>query len=114
LDEYDYSSPGAYFVTVVTYNHLCILGKVILKVMHPNALGRISQDCWQEIPVHFPDIKIEPFIIMLNHIHGILSIHENNRSRGKIYRTPTSEKFSKPVVGSIPTIIRTYKGAVSR
>ena len=113
LKEYDYASPGAYFVTVVTQNHLCILGKVISGVMQTNTLGRIAQECWQEIPVHFLDIEIEPFVIMPNHIHGIITIHENV-IRGTIYRAPATEKYGRPAVGSIPTIIRTYKASGSR
>jgi REP element-mobilizing transposase RayT len=81
--------------------------------MKSNTLGRIAQKCWQEIPNHFPFIDVEPFVVMPNHLHGIITIHDND-SRGTIYRTITLEKFGKPVVGSIPTIIRTYKAAVSR
>jgi REP element-mobilizing transposase RayT len=119
LEEFDYSSPGVYFVTVVTRGYKCIFGKIIDKEMHIYELGKIVQDCWQEIPVHFSHIDVEPFIVMPNHIHGIITIHENV-GRGTImlaharYRAPTIEKFGKPVIGSIPTIIRTYKAAVSR
>jgi putative transposase len=111
---YDYSSPGAYFVTVVTHKHLCKFGRIISGKMEINALGKIIQDCWVKLPDHFPDIEIEPFVVMPNHIHGIISIYEKDCSRGTIYRAPTPEKFAQPVVGSIPTIIRTYKAAVSR
>jgi putative transposase len=127
LKEYDYTSPGAYFVTVVTQGYKCIFGKIIDKEMHLNVLGKIVQEYWLEILDHFPDIDVEPFVIMPNHIHGIVTIYDNDRS-GTIYRAPTmgdhapvmgehastNEKFGQPVVGSIPTIIRTYKAAVSR
>lgn len=115
LKDYDYSSPGAYFITVVTHKHMCIMGKVISGVMKTNTLGLIAQECWQQIPDHFPNTFIEPFMLMPNHIHGIITIYEDDRST--IYRAPTTittERFGKPVIGSIPTIIRTYKATVSR
>jgi putative transposase len=113
LKEYDYSSPGAYFITVVTHRYKCIFGKIIEKEMQMNDLGMIVRDCWINIPEHFMDIEIEPYVIMPNHIHGIITIHENDR-RGTIYRAPKTEKYGQPVVGSVPTIMRTYKAAVSR
>jgi len=123
----DYSSPGAYFVTVATHNHLCIFRRVISGKMDFNALGKIVQECWLKLPDHFSDIEIEPIVVMSNHIHGIISIYEKD-CRGTIYRAPTTEdhphidadcarkteKFGQPVVGSIPMIIRTFKAAVSR
>jgi putative transposase len=113
LKENDYSSPGAYFVTIMTQDYKCIFGKILGKEMHTNDLGKIAQNCWKEITIHFQNVEVEPFVVMPNHIHGIINIYENDR-RGTIYRAPTTEKFGKPVVGSIPTIIRTYKAAVSR
>jgi len=113
LKEYDYSSPGAYFVTVVTHRYECIFGKIIDQEMQMNDLGRIVQKCWVVLPDHFLDIEIQPFVVMPNHIHGIITIIEKDR-RGTIYRAPTIEKFGQPVVGSIPTIVRTYIAAVSR
>ena len=113
MKEYDYSSPGAYFVTVVTNSHKCIFGKLIDNEMHLYDLGKIAQECWLQLPDHFFDIEVEPFVVMPNHLHGIIIIHENDR-RGTIYRAPTTEKFGQPAVGSISTIMRTYKAAVSR
>ena len=113
LKNYDYTSPGAYFVTVVTQGHKCIFGRIIEKEMHLNDLGKIVKKCWLKIPDHFSCVEVEPFVIMPNHIHGIITIEENDR-RGTIYRAPTTEKFGQPVFGSIPTILRTYKASVSR
>jgi len=113
LRDYDYSSPGAYFVTMVTKGHKCIFGKIIDSVVTMYDLGRIAYDCWFNLTDHFPHIDVNPFIVMPNHVHGIITIIENDR-RGTIYRAPTMEQFGKPVAGSLPTIIRTYKAAVSR
>ncbi len=83
LKEYDYSTPGAYFVTVVANGFNCIFGKVNNEDVTLYDLGKLAYECWREIPNHFPSIDIEPFIIMPNHIHGVLTIHENER-RGTI------------------------------
>lgn len=123
---YDYSQPGAYFVTMVTRDHLCLFGKLINGKIHLDNLGKIVNDCWCQIPNHFNNIEVEPYIVMPNHIHGIITIINNHR-RGTIYRAPTIDnftsqpnnenyldKFGKPVPGSLATVIRTYKAAVSR
>jgi putative transposase len=127
LKDYDYSSPAAYFVTIVTHSYKCVFGKIVDQEFHMNHLGRIVEECWVVLPDHFLGIEIQPYVVMPNHIHGIITIHEND-SRGPIYRAPTTndqlpiaddharkiEKFGQPVVGSLPTIIRAYKAAVSR
>jgi len=120
LKGYDYSQAGAYFVTIVSYGRECLFGDVVEGVMRVNALGRIVQESWDEIPVHFPNTQVNPFITMPNHVHGIVLIFDDIR-RGTIYRAPTThtptqqiEKFGKPTIGSLPTIIRTFKGSVTR
>jgi len=110
---YDYSLPGAYFITIVTQHHKCIFGKIVDNEMYMYNLGEIVQDCWESIPAHFQNLEVIPFVIMPNHLHGIITIHEDDR-RGTIYRAPTKEQYGKPVIGSIPTIMRTYKAAVTR
>jgi REP element-mobilizing transposase RayT len=105
---------------MVTKDYKCVFGKIIDGEMHLNSLGNIVENCWLKIPEHFLGVDVETYIVMPNHIHGIISIFEDNR-RGTIYRAPTkqgnthtSENFGQPVIGSIPTIVRTYKAAVSR
>jgi REP element-mobilizing transposase RayT len=100
-------------VTVVASGFTCIFGKVIYGEIDLNNLGLMAKKYWLQIPDHFPNVEIEPFVIMPNHMHGIITIHENER-RGTIYRAPTEEGFGHPISGSIPTIIRTYKASVSR
>ena len=127
LSGYDYSSPGAYFITIVSQGNKCIFGKIVEKELVFYGLGSIVEDCWHNIPLHFMNVEIEPYVVMPNHIHGIITLNEDDR-RGTIYRAPTRddcvptsddpipqiEQFGKPIAGSIPTIIRTYKAAVSR
>jgi REP element-mobilizing transposase RayT len=109
LPAYDYSSEGAYYVTIVTHHRDCIFGQVVDGEMILNDLGKIADECWCAIPDHFPFVELGAHVIMPNHAHGIIFIR-----RGTIYRAPTQEQFQKPVAGSIPTIIRAYKAAVTR
>ncbi len=124
LEGYDYSQAGAYYVTIVTYHRDCLFGGIVDGEMILNDLGKIADECWRAISEHFPFVELGVYVIMPNHVHGIIVITDvdhradagaSARSRGTIYRAPTTqERFQKPVAGSLPTIIRTYKAAVTR
>lgn len=111
LKEYDYAQPGGYFVTIVTYQRDLLFGEIVDDEMALNDFGKIANECWREIPEHFPNVELGAYVVMPNHVHGIITITDG---RGTIYRAPTQEQFQKPVTGSLPTIIRTYKSAVTR
>jgi REP element-mobilizing transposase RayT len=86
-----------------------------------NKFGLVAKQQWEKLPKRFPNIELGAYMIMPNHTHGIIVImagrgtaenpndHDGESSR----RAPTREQFQKPVKGSIPTIIRSYKSAVS-
>lgn len=74
LQGYDYSQPGAYFVTICTRNHLCLFGEIADGVMHLNNAGEMIQNIWNEIPCFYPGTEIDEWIIMPNHMHGILGL----------------------------------------
>ena len=116
LQGYDYSQAGAYYVTIVTYHRDCLFGEIVNKEMILNDFGKIADECWRAIPDHFPCVELGAVVIMPNHAHGIIVITDDRR--GTIYRAPTrapiTEKFGKPTIGSLPTIVRTYKAAVTR
>ena len=64
---------------------------------------------WQDLPRHFPGIDLDAFVVMPNHVHGILILH----GRGTACRAPTMA-FGQPVPGSIATIVRSFKAAATR
>ncbi len=72
LKEYDYSQAGAYFVTICTYHREMKLGKISEGVMILSPIGEIAKRCWKEIPNHFPSVVADVFVVMPNHIHGII------------------------------------------
>jgi len=91
LPEYDYSKPGGYYITIVTQNRECLFGDVVDGKMILNDFGRFVQKCWMEIPVIYPHVTLDKFVIMPNHIHGILMIIKNNESVGAIHESPLHE-----------------------
>ena len=123
LKEYDYAQPGGYFITIVTYQRECLFGEIVNGEMRLNKFGMVARQQWEKLPKRFPNIELGAFVIMPNHVHGIIQIIEVSR-RGTAEstndfdiessrRAPTHEQFQKPVAGSIPTIIRSYKSAVA-
>ncbi len=82
LKGYDYSQPGAYFITICTKNRKCLFGNIINGKMILNDAGHIAQNCWLEIPNHYSNVILDEFVIMPNHIHGIIIINvgANNNS----------------------------------
>lgn len=79
LKGYDYSQAGAYFVTIVTYQRDCLFGEIVNGELMLNEYGKIVQKWWDEIPIHFPNVELGAFVIMPNHIHGIIFVITERR-----------------------------------
>ncbi len=71
---FDYSSENAYFITICVDKKLCLLGEVVDNKIHLNEYGRIVEQCWNDLPNHYPNCILDSFTIMPNHIHGIIVI----------------------------------------
>jgi len=93
LQNWDYSRSGFYFVTICTKNRVCFFGSIEKKrdesdIYVKNKLseiGNIAEKFWLEIPQHFPFVKLDTFVIMPNHVHGIIVIdHQNNKRQNHI------------------------------
>ena len=76
LRGYDYRQAGVYFVTICTHNRRYLFGKVKDGQMHLNAYGRIVLSKWRALPRHFQNLRLGAFVVMPNHVHGILIINE--------------------------------------
>ena len=83
LSGYDYSWEGAYFVTFCTQDTVCLFGQVADNTMSLNQYGKIVASIWKEIPLHYPDIDNAIFIVMPNHIHGIVNILKSGLAGSK-------------------------------
>ena len=72
LKGYDYTRPGAYFITICTQNRECLFGEVVNGEMRLNGAGAMVQSVWDEIPAFYPGVLTDAFVVMPNHIHGIV------------------------------------------
>jgi len=114
LKEYDYTQRGAYFVTIVTAARNCLFGKIKNDEMKLSPFGEIARIEWFKTAELRSNVKLweDEFAVMPNHIHGIVWINEYDAVGARRRRAPT-EQFGKPINGSLPTIIRAYKSAVT-
>jgi len=74
LAGWDYTSAGWYFVTICTKNHVCLFGDIIDGTMHLSPIGEIVAEEWQKTPKIRPNVKLDKWVIMPNHLHGIVVI----------------------------------------
>ena len=77
LQGYDYSHAGAYFVTVRVRDHEPRLGEIAEDEMHLNALGEMVRACWFGLPGHYRHVELDEFVVMPNHVHGIILLVGN-------------------------------------
>ena len=77
LRHWDYSTNAQYFVTICTAYKICWFGEIINETMELSEIGKIAQKCWNEIPFHFPFVKLGAFVVKPNHVHGIIIIDKS-------------------------------------
>jgi putative transposase len=99
LPGFDYSKPGQYFVTICTQHRLCLFGTIENGKMSLNEYGEIVQAAWDDLPCHYQNINLHEFVIMPNHVHGIVGIINPVEPID-----PTSTKRH-----GLPEIIRAFK-----
>ena len=115
----DYSLPGKYFVTICTGQKTEWFGSAISGKMHLSEIGDIASQMWYEIPVHFPFIGMDAFVVMPNHLHGIITINRfiGTLIVGSLHATtlPPSDathqsnetmSFISPKSGSLSVVVR--------
>jgi putative transposase len=141
LKNYDYSEPGMYFVTICLECRgaaCCALecapqcdsanaagtgfGHIENGRMVLNQFGQIVDSCWKLIPVHFPHVMLDEFVVMPDHLHGIITIATAQRIDMSPYmdtarhadgRAQHAAPLRTCVPGSVPTIIRSFKSVVT-
>lgn len=108
LNGYDYSQAGAYFVTICTHSRECVLGDVVDGKMRLNEAGNIALDCWNDLANHYKAIDLDEFVVMPNHVHGIIVIV----NPGKVQGFSPQRAGYKPAttsVGTLPEVVRGFK-----
>ncbi|MBL0237884.1 MAG: transposase [Saprospiraceae bacterium] len=143
LQTWDYGSNGSYFITICTKDREHFFGEIVDREMQLNDIGKIAEQYWLEISNHFSFIELGNFVVMPNHVHGILIIDKpdtvdgngntvvalvetlqcnvsTNATHATNATNPTTanknEQMAKisPKSGTISTIVRSYKSAVSK
>lgn len=116
MPKWDYTWAGVYFITTCTKDRCCYFGNVVNGEMNLTNLGAIADVLWHEIPNHSENIELGPFIVMPNHIHGVL-ILKNAKDEVINYEERKDivvQRFQNPGKNSISSIVGGYKAAVTK
>jgi putative transposase len=124
---WDYTNAGVYFITICTKNQVHYFGEINNGKMELSSIGLIANRCWQEIINHTENAALGEFVVMPNHIHGILILNRNNgvanveTLHATSLRMPDSPRIENvfmakisPKPNSVSTIIRSYKSAITK
>jgi putative transposase len=137
---YDYSKAGLYYITICTADRKCLFGKIVpvgvqnieplqsmndmeinvgvqnfeprRKKMILDDAGKIANSCWLQIPEHFPDAFLHEYIVMPNHIHGIIELRKS--PVGVENFQPRRHEYQKIIPHSIGSIVRGFKIGVTK
>jgi len=121
---WDYRRCFAYFVTICVRNRECVFGDVVGAEMRLTRRGIVARDCWLDIPSHHAHVELDAFVIMPNHVHGILLFVGDAPGMGPflpVAATPASRRSlatassaKGPAAGSLGAVIGSFKSAVTR
>jgi REP element-mobilizing transposase RayT len=130
LRAYDYTQPGAYFVTICTHRYEAIFGRIMGTEMELSAYGRIVAEEWTRTGDLRANVHLDTYVVMPNHMHGIIWLVNTMEETGLAdedtvdvfstacpwasQRAHDGEQFAAPVAGSVPTVVRAFKSAVTR
>ena len=132
LKDYDYSQSGLYFVTICAKNRALLFGNVQDGEMKLSEYGVCADKCWNDIPLHFPNVVLHKYVVMPNHIHGIIEIVDagNGNNVGANYvgaknfsplqiptqQPPQPEQTTRPTGTSrtVGSIVRGFKIGVTK
>lgn len=120
LKDYDYTQHGAYFVTICAHERRCIFGQVVDDSMMLNEWGQIVADEWEQTAIVRPNVELDAFVVMPNHVHGIIVIVNDGDSVGAQCIAPLQNAPKRGVTpnnvipNSLGAIVRGFKSAVTR
>jgi putative transposase len=115
LQGYDYSQSGTYFVTICAKDRACLFGDIADGVMRLNDAGQIVQTTWDELPSHYPGVETDEFVVMPNHVHGIIVL--TDRDVGAQFIAPLSNNqgaMNQGAMNRAPTLGAVVRGLKAR
>lgn len=113
LPGYDYSQPGAYFITLCTHHREEFFGNIVDGEMRLNELGKIAREEWQKTALIRAEIELGEFVIMPNHVHGIIMIHETAGAYGHTSLPSVNPATFDSPSRTIGAMVRGFKSAVT-
>jgi len=114
--KYDYARDGAYFMTVCARDMKCLFGDIKNGKMEPNEAGEVARLCWREIPKHYPFVVLDEFVVMPNHVHGIIGIQKKMRANNHspLQMQNQIQKQKAGTSKTVGAIVRGYKIGVTK
>ena len=120
LKSWDYGWNASYFVTICTKGKVYSFGNIVAEEILLSDVGKIAKECWIEIPFHFPFVHLGEFIVMPNHVHGIINIRKSSVETQNFaslpnqnYRQKTLNKFG-PQSKNLGSVVRGFKIGVTK
>ena len=115
LKGYDYRQAGAYFLTICTYRHTPLFGMIRNGRMAHNALGKIVRDSWLSMPENRSNLSLDQFVVMPNHVHGIILVGETDATEMSPLQCPSSPATpGKLSSDSLGTVVGQFKSVVTK
>jgi putative transposase len=125
LEHYDYSQAGVYFVTICTHQREHLFGKITKGEMHLNTFGQVAFDEWIKTETVRTNIIIDEYVVMPNHIHGIILIQNSPQNNvddvvgacgphAQKTQPPSNGILTAPRAGSLGAIMAQYKSIVTK
>lgn len=122
LSTWDYSADGAYFITICTKDKEHYFGEILNPdKIEFSEIGQYVHKCWLEIPMHFPFVRLDEFIVMPDHVHGILFINKQNincitvgtQYLASLQQQQQQNKFG-PQSQNLASIVRGFKIGITK
>ena len=107
LRGHDYAETGAYFVTICTDDRACILGRIVDGGVSLSDAGRVVQTVWEGLPTSHPGVRIDQFVVMPNHVHGIIWLERDCVEADRV-----GARFIAPL--SLGGLVRAFKARCAR
>jgi putative transposase len=117
LKGYDYSQASAYFVTICVQDRICLFGEVAEGAMRLNDAGEMVVSLWKSLPAWFPGVELDAFVVMPNHVHGIVVLADDETATRAAPTNDVSD-VGAPLVGArsapnLGTIVGAFKSTAT-
>lgn len=107
---HDYTAPGVYYITICIEQRAHILSQIVNGNIQLQTAGKLVETTWHRLPDHFAAVRLDAFVIMPDHIHGIIILRKNKRPKAR----KQSERANGSIPGSIPAIVQNFKSISAR